>query len=272
MSTSEQQTGVTRHDPLAPQSGTDRYAEAGTDRYAEDREVGRPEFTEAGGRSATVDDPMLSRRDEDTSATDTRSAPDTRSDVGDPAGAGSAAPVAPVATTGSTDAAAGDAVDRDRDTHDRDTHDRDTHDRDALERDARAGTDPSGTEDEGRAGGMTETRIAAGTGAAVPSAGSGTGAAGSAGAEGHNPLVPRDRADAYAARWNEVKGMFVDEPRQAVQQADVLVGELLADLERLFTEQRQDIERGLDTDDTSTEDLRMALHRYRSFFDRLLSL
>jgi hypothetical protein len=66
--------------------------------------------------------------------------------------------------------------------------------------------------------------------------------------------------------------MFVDEPRQAVQQADVLVGELLADLERLFTEQRQDIERGLDTDDTSTEDLRMALRRYRSFFDRLLSL
>jgi hypothetical protein len=264
MSTSEQQTGVTRHDPLAPQSGTDRYAESGTDRYAEDREVGRPEFTEAGDRSATVDDPMLSRRDEDTSATGARSDAGTRSDAGDPAVAGAAAPAAPAATRGSTDAAAGDAVDRD--SRDRD---RDTRDRDALEHDARAGTDPSGTEDGGRAGGMTETRIAAGTGAAVPSAGSGTG---SAGTEGHNPLVPRDRADAYAARWNEVKGMFVDEPRQAVQQADVLVGELLADLERLFTEQRQDIERGLDTDDTSTEDLRMALHRYRSFFDRLLSL
>ena len=271
MSTSEQQTGVTRHDPLAPQSGTDRYAESGTDRYAEDREVGRPEFTEASDRSATVDDPMLSRRDEDTSVTGARSDADTRSDAGDPAVAGAAAAAA---TTGSTGAAAGDAIDRDtrdRDTRDRDARDRDP-DRDALERDARAGTDPSGTEDGGRAGGMTETRIAAGTGAAVPSAGTGPGAAGAAGAEGHNPLVPRDRADAYAARWNEVKGMFVDEPRQAVQQADVLVGELLADLERLFTEQRQDIERGLDTDDTSTEDLRMALHRYRSFFDRLLSL
>ena len=66
--------------------------------------------------------------------------------------------------------------------------------------------------------------------------------------------------------------MFVDEPRQAVQQADALVGELLDDLERLFREQRQDIEQGLDNDDTSTEDLRMALRRYRSFFDRLLSV
>ena len=86
------------------------------------------------------------------------------------------------------------------------------------------------------------------------------------------PLVPADRADQFASRWNEVKGMFVDEPRKAVQQADALVGELLDDLERSFREQRKDIERGLDNDDTSTEDLRMALRRYRSFFDRLLSV
>ena len=86
------------------------------------------------------------------------------------------------------------------------------------------------------------------------------------------PLVSADRADSYASRWNEVKGMFVDEPRQAVQQADQLVGELLDDLERGFREQRQGIERGLENDDTSTEDLRMALRRYRSFFDRLLSV
>jgi hypothetical protein len=86
------------------------------------------------------------------------------------------------------------------------------------------------------------------------------------------PLVSAERADSYASRWNEVKGMFVDEPRQAVQQADQLVGELLDDLERGFREQRQGIERGLENDDTSTEDLRMALRRYRSFFDRLLSV
>jgi hypothetical protein len=69
-----------------------------------------------------------------------------------------------------------------------------------------------------------------------------------------------------------VKGDFVDEPRQAVVKADSLVGELLEELEQLFHDQRRSIEYGLDKDETSTEDLRIALRRYRSFFDRLLSL
>jgi hypothetical protein len=85
-------------------------------------------------------------------------------------------------------------------------------------------------------------------------------------------LVPADHAASYASRWDAVKGTFVDEPREAVAQADALVGELLDELETLFREQRRDIERGLDADETSTEDLRMALRRYRSFFDRLLAL
>lgn len=90
--------------------------------------------------------------------------------------------------------------------------------------------------------------------------------------EGQERLVPRDRADAYASRWDAVKGTFVDEPRRAVAEADALVGELLDDMERLFREQRRSLEQGLDADETSTEDLRLALRRYRSFFDRLLSL
>ena len=124
---------------------------------------------------------------------------------------------------------------------------------------------------------MNQPRAAARPGPRPPGHGAATGSGGAPArpsadtADERAPLVPRDRADQYASRWNEVKGMFVDEPRQAVQQADALVGELLDDLERLFREQRQDIERGLDNDDTSTEDLRMALRRYRSFFDRLLS-
>jgi hypothetical protein len=85
-------------------------------------------------------------------------------------------------------------------------------------------------------------------------------------------LVPEDHAASYASRWDAVKGTFVDEPREAVAQADALVGELLEELETLFREQRRDIEQGLDADETSTEDLRMALRRYRSFFDRLLAL
>jgi hypothetical protein len=111
----------------------------------------------------------------------------------------------------------------------------------------------------------------AGTGASTGGGGV-TGSTEADATEQRAPLVPSDRADQFASRWNEVKGMFVDEPRKAVQQADALVGELLDDLERSFREQRKDIERGLENDDTSTEDLRMALRRYRSFFDRLLSV
>jgi hypothetical protein len=85
-------------------------------------------------------------------------------------------------------------------------------------------------------------------------------------------LVPEDRAASYGARWDAVKGSFVDEPREAVAQADALVGELLDELETLFHEQRRSIEQGLDADETSTEDLRLALRRYRSFFERLLAV
>jgi hypothetical protein len=85
-------------------------------------------------------------------------------------------------------------------------------------------------------------------------------------------LVPEDHAASYGSRWDAVKGTFVDEPREAVAQADALVGELLDELETLFREQRRSIEQGLDADETSTEELRLALRRYRSFFDRLLAI
>ena len=84
-------------------------------------------------------------------------------------------------------------------------------------------------------------------------------------------LVPSDRARDYSSRWDALKGDFVDEPRRAVRQADELVGELLDEMQQLFARQRHDLEQGLDHDRASTEDLRLALRRYRSFFDRLLS-
>ena len=64
----------------------------------------------------------------------------------------------------------------------------------------------------------------------------------------------------------------MDEPRKAVNDADALVGELLDELQKIFTEQRKSVVHGLDTDQTSTEDLRVAFRRYRSFFDRLLAI
>lgn len=85
-------------------------------------------------------------------------------------------------------------------------------------------------------------------------------------------MVTRERAESYSRRWDEVKGEFVDAPREAVARADALVGELLDELGELFSQQRRSIEQELTRDEVSTEELRTALRRYRSFFDRLVSV
>jgi hypothetical protein len=131
--------------------------------------------------------------------------------------------------------------------------------------------DRAAAADAGRASGGT----AAGAGAAAVSADAAHHdvASSANGDDGDRAaLVTRDRAESYGARWDAVKGEFVDEPRRAVADADALVGELLDELQELFKQQRTQIEQGLDADETSTEDLRVALRRYRSFFDRLLSI
>jgi hypothetical protein len=91
------------------------------------------------------------------------------------------------------------------------------------------------------------------------------------GAGQRTTLIPAERAESYNSRWNELKSEFVDEPLRAVRGANELVGEVLDELEELFRSQRADLEHGLDSEQTTTEDLRQALGRYRSFFDRLLS-
>ena len=98
-----------------------------------------------------------------------------------------------------------------------------------------------------------------------------TATAAAADSEPRERLIPKQRAEEYGGRWDRLKGDFVDEPRRAVAQADALVGELLDELQELFSGQRRDLERDLSNDEASTEDLRLALRRYRSFFDRLLS-
>ena len=80
-------------------------------------------------------------------------------------------------------------------------------------------------------------------------------------------------AEGLRNRWNEVQAGFVDEPRQAVTNADQLVGEVLDEVSRVFRDQRSTLERDWsEHDEPGTEDLRQALQRYREFFDRLLSL
>lgn len=85
-------------------------------------------------------------------------------------------------------------------------------------------------------------------------------------------LISADRSADHRARWDVIKGQFVDDPRSAVQNANTMVGEILDELEELFGRQRSELEQGLKDERTSTEDLRLALRRYRSFFDRLLSV
>ena len=88
----------------------------------------------------------------------------------------------------------------------------------------------------------------------------------------HEPLLPRDESGRFTSRWQEIQTGFVDEPRRSVEQADALVADLMQRLAAGFAEERERLEAQWDSgDDVSTEDLRVALTRYRSFFDRLLS-
>ena len=86
------------------------------------------------------------------------------------------------------------------------------------------------------------------------------------------PLLPHDQAERYRSGWQQIQSGFVDEPRKSVEEADRLVADLMQRLAAIFSEEREQLENQWDSgDDVSTEDLRVALTRYRSFFDRLLS-
>jgi hypothetical protein len=86
------------------------------------------------------------------------------------------------------------------------------------------------------------------------------------------PLFAGEDAERFRGRWQEIQAAFVDEPREAVQNADSLVADLMQRLAVTFSEERSSLESQWDSgQDASTEDLRVALQRYRSFFDRLLS-
>jgi hypothetical protein len=88
-----------------------------------------------------------------------------------------------------------------------------------------------------------------------------------------SPLFDSHATAELRDRWDEIQAGFVDEPRAAVEHADALVADVMKRLAESFAGERRSLEeqwsRG---DDVSTEELRVALRRYRSFFDRLLSV
>jgi len=95
-----------------------------------------------------------------------------------------------------------------------------------------------------------------------------------------SPVTERDATalfephvlDQFKERWAEIQTGFVDEPRRAVEQADSLVANVVQRIAEQFSNERAKLEEQWSKgDNVSTEDLRQALRRYRSFFDRLLS-
>jgi len=87
------------------------------------------------------------------------------------------------------------------------------------------------------------------------------------------PLFSSGDAKTLRSRWEALQVGFVDEPRRAVEQADSLVAEAIKRLAQVFAEEREKLEHQWDRgDNVSTEDLRVALQRYRAFFGRLLSV
>jgi hypothetical protein len=87
------------------------------------------------------------------------------------------------------------------------------------------------------------------------------------------PLFSELEVGEFRSRWSNVQTGFVDEPRKAVEDADNLVASLMKKLAEGFANERAGLEHQWDRgDNVSTEDLRVALQRYRSFFDRLLKV
>jgi len=91
--------------------------------------------------------------------------------------------------------------------------------------------------------------------------------------ESNEPLFAANDTQDFRSRWEKIQIGFVDEPRKAVEQADELVASAIKRLAEVFASEREKLEGEWDkNDNVSTEDLRVALRRYRSFFNRLLSV
>ena len=89
----------------------------------------------------------------------------------------------------------------------------------------------------------------------------------------HAALFEQSVLSEFNTRWTDIQTGFVDEPRRSVQQADALVQDIIKRIGDSFGNERSQLEQQWDRgDEVSTEDLRVALQRYRSFFSRLLSL
>ena len=87
------------------------------------------------------------------------------------------------------------------------------------------------------------------------------------------PLFEDESARKFRSRWQVIQGKFVDDPRDSVKQADDLVADIIKSVTMSFADRRLSLEKQWNSgENISTEDMRIALKRYRSFFERLLTL
>lgn len=91
--------------------------------------------------------------------------------------------------------------------------------------------------------------------------------------DGRTMLFDDGEAQQFRSRWSDIQAAFVDSPRSAVERADALVAETMKRMAEVFSNERANLEAQWDRGgDVTTEDLRVALQRYRTFFDRLLKV
>ena len=90
---------------------------------------------------------------------------------------------------------------------------------------------------------------------------------------GNSPLLAPQQCASLEKEWQAIQARFVDSPRSSVQEADALVRKAIEALANSFGEMRGSLEQTWERDkEVSTEELRLALQNYRSFFRRLLSI
>jgi hypothetical protein len=72
-----------------------------------------------------------------------------------------------------------------------------------------------------------------------------------------------------AGPWNEVLAMFVDDPRASLERANGLLDDRVEALIQSVRERQGSMRSAWLADDAGTEELRMALQRYRAFWNSL---
>lgn len=84
-------------------------------------------------------------------------------------------------------------------------------------------------------------------------------------------LLQSEAAERFRIEWQRIQTGFIDDPKDAVQGADDLLAEVLRSLAGTFTERKHELEgQWHGESEALTEDLRLALRRYRTFFNQLL--